>query len=237
MIIKFAVLDSTNRYCLDNYKSLKHMDVVVADRQTVGRGRLGRVWLSKDAISMSVLLKDISEKTANNLVSFVMAVSVFNVLKKHNILSSIKWPNDIILNNKKICGILAQSRYEENLACLVIGVGLNTNTEQFDNSIINKATSLFLETGIKYDNDNLIEEISNEFYVLYQKFANGDHSFIEILRSNNYLLNKMVVFIKDEKQLEGVVKDIDDECNLVVEVNGVLTKIFIGEVLLKGGYL
>ena len=82
----------------------------------------------------------------------------------------------------------------------------------------------------------MIEEISNEFYVLYQKFANGDYSFIEILRSNNYLLNKMVVFIKDEKQLEGVVKDIDDECNLVVEVNGILTKIFIGEVLLKGGY-
>ena len=232
MIYKFDELDSTNKYCLENYESLKDLDVVYALKQKAGRGRLGRSWESDDSIAMSIMLKDNLNYNLG-LVSFVAAASLYNVIKKYVPYLSIKWPNDLLVKNQKICGILCQSKINnEGSKCLVVGIGVNTNNELFSEEIKNKATSLYILNKVKYNNVTIINEIINEF----TSFLKGDNKYLSICRENNYLLDKEIEFEYQNKQLTGKVIGINDKCELLVKnENGVL-ELSTGEVLLKKSY-
>lgn len=236
MIYKFAELDSTNKYCLDNYESLEDLDVVYALHQTNGRGRLGRSWFDDDSICMSIVLKD-NLNYDLGLISFVAASSVYGVLSKYVKGAMIKWPNDILIDDKKICGILCQSKINnEGTKCLVVGIGVNTNNELFSEEIKNKATSLYILNKVKYNNVTIINEIINEFKQVYTSFLKGDNKFLSICRENNYLLDKEIEFEYQNKLLTGKVIGINDKCELLVKnENGVL-ELSTGEVLLKKSY-
>jgi BirA family biotin operon repressor/biotin-[acetyl-CoA-carboxylase] ligase len=236
MIRKFIELDSTNKYCLENYNELNHMDVVYALIQTSGRGRLGRTWVSEDSITMSIILKDDLNYDAG-LVSFVAASVLHNIINKYTKDVSIKWPNDILVNNQKICGILCQSKIEGNdMKCLVVGIGLNSNTTKFEKELSEKATSLYILNNTKYDNDQLVIEIYNEFNKVYEDFIKGGKEYLNICRKHNYLLNKEIEFVYQNNTLAGVVKGIDDECKLIVDTNSEILHLNTGEVLLKKSY-
>ncbi len=236
MIYKFDELDSTNKYCLENYESLKDLDVVYALKQKAGRGRLGRSWESDDSIAMSIMLKDNLNYNLG-LVSFVAAASLYNVIKKYVPYLSIKWPNDLLVKNQKICGILCQSKISnEGSKCLVVGIGVNTNNDKFSDELKNKATSLYIINKVKYNNKTIINEIINEFKQVYTSFLKGDNKYLSICRENNYLLDKEIEFEYQNKQLTGKVIGINDKCELLVKnENGVL-ELSTGEVLLKKSY-
>lgn len=236
MIYKFNELDSTNKYCLENCDSLSELDVVYALHQTNGRGRLGRSWFDDDSICMSIVLKD-NLNYDLGLISFVAAAAVYNVVCNYTRNVSIKWPNDILVDHKKICGILCQSTYLDSKAkCIVVGIGLNTNNEQFSEEIKNKATSLYLLNKYKYDNEELINKILKEFEVLYSKFLKGDNEYLAICRGNNYLLNKEIEFIYKQNELSGIVVGINYRCELLVRVDNEEISLNTGEVLLKNSY-
>ena len=91
----------------------------------------------------------------------------------------IKWPNDIVINGKKICGILTEMSAEINMVNYVVcGIGVNVNTESFDDDIADKATSMFIESGHKYVRNELIAKLLNEFEYYYKKFLDGGLSAI-----------------------------------------------------------
>ena len=235
MIYKFNELDSTNKYCLENYNELKQMDVVYALKQTFGRGRMGRSWESNDSIAMSIVLKDNLNFDLGK-ISFVAAASIYNVLKKYVSNLSIKWPNDLLVNDQKICGILCQSKIEDDAKCLVVGIGLNTNNESFDGELKQKATSLYILNNKKYKNILIIKKIYREFKRLYKLFLKGDTKYLSICKENNYLLNKEIEFIYENKPMSGKVLDINDSCELVIQTKEELICLKTGEVLLKKAY-
>jgi len=236
VIYQFKELDSTNKYCLDNHELLKDFDVVYALNQTSGRGRLGRSWQSGDSIAMSIILKrDLSYDLG--LVSFIAAASVYNVVKKYTSNLSIKWPNDLLVNDQKICGILCQSQFEDEKAkCLVVGIGLNTNTENFENDLKDKATSLYILNSNKYSNKLIIKKIVREFKKLYLDFKKGNKAYLQICQNHNYLLEKEIEFIYQNKPMNGKVIGINDDCKLLIQTPEGIICLNTGEVLLKKAY-
>ena len=141
---------STNEYLKLYYKQLPSDVVVFAKKQTQGKGRLSRTWKSEEGnLYMSILKKGFPRASIFQELMNV-SVSVVKLLKEYDIQEYIKYPNDIIVGTKKVCGILMESLGYKVLEYLVVGIGVNIN--QFDfNELSHKATSVFIEKGISVD--------------------------------------------------------------------------------------
>ena len=145
----------------------------VADKQTAGTGRRGRSWESPEGenIYMSLLLKPAIEPSKAPMLTLVMAVAVAEGIKKicGDISPQIKWPNDIILNKKKVCGILTEMAIDgSGVKYVVIGVGINVNQKVFVPELEGKATSLSLEIMKEFDRKMMISSIFS--YCFFVKF-------------------------------------------------------------------
>ena len=152
--VHFNEVDSTNTYLKENYRIYKNLSFVDASYQSKGKGRLGRSWeANKDeSLIFSVLIKD--KKLLQNApkLSLVAGVAVFKYLEQIGLKNiSIKWPNDIYVNGKKICGILLESVSHEKVDAAIIGIGLNVNQEAFPEGFFRTPTSIKLETGSPMD--------------------------------------------------------------------------------------
>ena len=158
--IYFDTIDSTNTYLKSN-TNLPNLTIVAARHQTNGKGRLGRTWFDNDDLMFSMLVKEHLDKPTD--YSFLIAITICNVLDKFNLNPQIKWPNDIIVNDKKISGILLESTGINRIENVIIGVGINTNSKSFPSNLVFKATSLSLETNNKIDNNKLLDLIIDEF--------------------------------------------------------------------------
>ena len=234
-LILFDELDSTNKYIKQHLDVLDSGTIVIAKNQTNGYGRKGRFWFNdKDnSLTFSLLVKQ-DLRNDLGLITQLTAVSVLKALEQHNISASIKWPNDILINNKKVCGILVENIISNNSISVIIGIGVNINNEEFDKSIIGKATSLYLETKQKYDVLNIQNILLEKLEYYYNQYLNNDTEFLEISRSKSCLIGKEIYL---ENQHETVlVKGIDHLGRLVVEING-LEKVYSGsEVSLSNNY-
>ena len=153
-IIKLDAIDSTNSHLkkLLNEEALEDLTVVVSKHQTNGRGRNGAVWSNKPSLNLAFsLLKrfnslSIKDKFYLNIIS---SISVYELLKKFHVKElTIKWPNDIMTENKKISGILIENNVKgAKITHSIIGVGINVNQNKFRN--LPNATSIFNQTGIE----------------------------------------------------------------------------------------
>lgn len=195
----FSQIESTNGYILEHHRSLREGSVVIADYQTRGRGRLGRKWKSSmgKGLLFSVLLKP--DKSPDHLAFFtqVAGVTLLNTLTPLTKLSyTIKWPNDIYINNKKIAGILCESIIENGeTQALVLGIGLNINQEKNDfiDDLQNKATSLFIETNKKWNPATILSNLLTNLELGYQDFlANNTHSMVKQINDHFYLKDKQI---------------------------------------------
>ena len=208
-IIHLDVVDSTNNYLKENYKNLTEYTIVYADSQISGKGRMGRKWSSSSKnLEFSILLKPKFENIS--LLSLLFGLAVSNTIDKY-IKSEIKWPNDIMVEDKKICGMLAESIVSDKIEAYIMGVGININEDKFEGELNYKATSLKLLLNKDFDIKQILDEFIINFDILYQKYLNNDYSFLKEVRRKNYLLNK-------EGYIQGKkvkVIDIDDEGNLV----------------------
>lgn len=220
--------------------------VVVAEEQTGGIGRLGRSWISpkKKGIWLSIILKPEVEPMNVSKIALVGAAAVNKALKDMGINSQIKWPNDIVVNGKKICGILTEMSCELNMVnYVVIGIGINVNLDKTDipEDLQGKATSLKEAINEEVDRKILLANILNNFEELYKDFKIGDISdTIEICRDNSVLLGEEVRIIRGKETRIGKALDINSEGELVVQFeNNVVENIFSGEVSLRGidGYV
>ena len=170
-IVYLDETDSTNALA-KREKDYPNGTVFVAGKQTQGRGRSGRVWQSDDdkALYMNILLKpDISPQKISS-ITLVFGLAVFNALKGYTDVG-IKWPNDIILDKRKLAGILCEmSANEEKVDYVVLGVGVNVNNESFPDEINKIATSLKIQNGKDYELTEIAAEILNEFDLLYEEY-------------------------------------------------------------------
>ncbi len=226
-IIKFPELDSTNLYVLKNIAELEHGDVILADSQTAGRGRLGRVWFSPAGKNLyfTIVLKDnLSAKIPVHFYTILASLAVLKALRNYKIKPNLKWPNDVLVNGRKICGILA----EANKQGLAVGIGLNVNMNKSELDKIDKpATSLLLESGAEQNRDKLLENILTNFFEYLKK--DTKESFRE-WRKEIDLINKKVTVTDAGKITKGIVRDVTDEGLLLVDTGKGVVKVMSGDV-------
>ncbi len=168
-IIYFKRIDSTQNEIWRLYKNENTPSgtLVIADFQTQGKGTHGRKWYTDEAnnIAFSFLIKMNCNISRLNGLTKKIALIIKEILKqKYNIETKIKEPNDIILNNKKLGGILTETKViEEKVKALVIGIGINTEQDKFTKEIAEIATSIKKETGKEIKREELIAEFCNRF--------------------------------------------------------------------------
>ena len=161
---RFLKISSTQKLAIDlAKKGEKPWLVIVAKEQTEGKGRGKNLWYSPPGgLYFSILLPSLffeNLQLLTNLVAFLVAKVIF---EKFGEKIFIKFPNDLYFKNKKIGGILTENIIFGNKYYSVLGIGLNTNIEKFPESLKKKATSLYLETGKKIDNEEILNIILKE---------------------------------------------------------------------------
>lgn len=166
-LIFFEELPSTQIYAKENSKNIKKGTIILANNQTRGIGTKDRKWYSKENenLTFTIVLKPNEKINKFEYLTIRLAEIIIHTINNfYSIRADIKVPNDIIINNRKVCGILTETEVKgENVENLFIGIGLNVNQKDFDIEIKNIATSLFKETNKMIDKEyiliNLISEI------------------------------------------------------------------------------
>lgn len=233
-IVKFKEINSTNEYAKKAYQSLENNTLIIASHQTAGRGRLGRTWIDSDSNNalFSILVKEKINPVNISNITMLMATSILKVL--NNIVPGflIKWPNDIYYQDKKIVGILAESKINNNnVEYLIVGVGINVNQEIFDETI--NATSLKIITNKKFIIDELIIKIATTFTKDLTNYFRGSITYLEIVRNNFYLKNKNVTFTYNNEEKSGKVVGIDNNGGILIKENTIVNSYQTGEMFLK----
>ncbi len=230
-VILLDEVDSTNNYCKEIGKKEFINTLVVAKSQTGGRGRLGRSFISKKdkGIYMSLLLNPQMKLSEVSKVTCVVATSITKVLSNYiDKTLFIKWVNDIYLNDLKICGILTESKIENNqLKYLIIGIGLNLEHQVFPEDV--NASSIYDEAGIQLNKEELIGKIVNQ--VMNDLKDINDLNHISYFKKHMYLLEESVELLLQNRKHIGIVKGINDNFELLVEVNKNLITVSSGEIL------
>lgn len=174
-IIKFDSINSTSVWARKNLSSLNDFDVISADIQTNGHGQFERKWLSSSEnggnLYISIVLKPENLTHLNELTRFVSIV-VSDVLIEYGLKPDFKFPNDILISGKKICGILAESAFlGTEFKGVVTGIGVNLNlTKKELDTIDIPATSIFNETGKNVDKESFLKQLMSRFEELYDDF-------------------------------------------------------------------
>lgn len=235
----FDEIDSTNTKAKQDFQS-PDGSVFIAEHQSAGKGRLGREWDSEKGcgIYMSVLLKPNIPPENAPLITLIAGLSVCRILRTRNFDAAIKWPNDIVINGKKVCGILTEmSAEKDKINYIVCGIGVNVNNPDFDDVLKVKATSLFIESNTVQCRENIFREILREFEKYYMLFSeNGIEPFLSEYKKHCITLNKQISITSENQILHAVAVDIDTDGALIAECDGEYRKISAGEVSVRGIY-
>ena len=215
--------------------------LALAEFQSAGRGRLGRSWEVPEGTSvmMSILLRPKFEPQYAPTLTLVMGMAVAKAVKSLGFDVSIKWPNDVVVSHKKICGILTEMGVRDGkIDYAVIGVGINVNIREFPEEMADKATSLYLESGKEFDRSQIPGLVMEAFEEYYEKFAatcdlSGLKEEYESILAN---YNQPVRVLAKEPY-EGVARGITDGGELLVEkTDGTIVAVSAGEVSVRGLY-
>ena len=215
--------------------------LALAEFQSAGRGRLGRSWEVPEGTSvmMSILLRPKFEPQYAPTLTLVMGMAVAKAVKNLGFDVSIKWPNDVVVSHKKICGILTEMGVRDGkIDYAVIGVGINVNIREFPEEMADKATSLYLESGKEFDRSQIPGLVMEAFEEYYETFAatcdlSGLKEEYESILAN---YNQPVRVLAKEPY-EGVARGITDGGELLVEkTDGTIVAVSAGEVSVRGLY-
>lgn len=228
----FKSLSSTNDKAREFAKEGKTNLVVVAERQEKGRGRFGREWSSGlGGLYMTLVLREKNMEKIKYL-TFIAAVSVAEAIRKiAGLDAKVKWPNDVMVNHKKACGILTETiSGKENHA--LVGIGLNVNQKKFPKSIMRKSTSLAIESNKIYDIKKTSKLIIDEFNNLYHYYDKRNYGkIIEVWKEYSHTLGKTIKAKTLTGTYTGKAVDVDEECNLILRLNdGTIKKIVEGDI-------
>lgn len=228
--IHFPSIDSTNKYLKDNYSKLENYTFVSADSQSFGKGRNNRIWLSENGknILFSLLILDKDVFRHYKELSVVFAYAILNELSKLGLKDlMIKWPNDIYVKDKKICGILLESVCKSEIECLIVGVGINVNQEVFNGEYRTCPTSIKLELNREIDINVLKDNIYHSFINIINDVLNNK-IFYPLIVKYDYLKGKDGNYNNRKVKIIGI----DNDYSLKISLDDKLVNIYSDEIVL-----
>lgn len=279
-------IDSTNIAAVrESHEGAVHGTLIVADKQTSGRGRRGRIWESPAGKNLyfSLLLRPEFPAEQASMLTLVMAHSVAGAIeetahecrkRRSNVINlpnnsnrvgrvhtqncesgvrctkeseplcaCIKWPNDILIHGKKVCGILTELKVDKGrMQYIVIGVGINVKPQVFEGELAEKASTLEQEWGLKISREQLLRNIMNAFERDYEAFVWEGNLRPLLEEYDSRLLNKdaQVRVLDPKGSFEGIARGITERGELIVEtMDGSICHVYAGEVSVRGlqGYV
>jgi len=221
-IIKLDAIDSTNSYLkkLLTKESLDDLTVVISKHQTKGKGRNGNIWANDASLNLAFsIYKRFNRLNINNkfILNLISSIAVFHLLNENKLNKlTIKWPNDIMSENKKISGILIENSVKGNfINHSVIGVGVNVNQRKFKN--LPNATSMFIETGREFSLDTLASRLGEIFSKNFLQYEKNEGALLKYYNNQLFLKNTDSNYItKDGKRFSGKITRINKNGELII---------------------
>lgn len=237
-------IDTTNRRVKQlGEEGAPHGALVVADCQTAGKGRRGRSWITPagSALAFSLLLRPSLSPDRVSMITLVSALAVSSAIDELTGLStSIKWPNDIVYEKKKLCGILTEMSTElESIHYVVVGIGINVHVREFPQELTDKATSLALITGKSYNRSQLLGLVMKYFEEYYTQFELDQDLRNLKQKYESKLAGKgsVVSIVEKDRERRGTCLGITDMGALRIAFDdGGTEEIISGEVSVRGIY-
>jgi len=230
-ILRFDSLDSTNIEAVNHArKGADEGLCVIAREQTAGRGRHGRAWVSeKDSgLYFSILLRPKLDVKSLPLITLMTGVAACDTLKEIGVKADIKWVNDLLVSEKKIGGILAETVETPTGLAVIVGIGINLTSRNFTENIADTATSIEAETA-KKNAPNEIAEILTRYLIYFYEMLNQEDSRSEILsewqKRSSYFSGKSVRVVVANGVIEGVTDGLEQNGALRVKIGDGSVKI------------
>mgnify|MGYP005854140893 CR=1 FL=1 len=235
-IERFYEVDSTNDVAKQlALQGAPEGTAVISEIQRKGRGRKGREWFSpKGGVWMSVILRPKVDPSQAAPITLIAGLAVAKTLSKlYNLECRLKWPNDVLINEKKVCGVLTEISAEMGrINYIVTGIGINANIDidSFPGGFRNSATSLKNELNRDILRDELVKRLLEEFEELYKIFQKQGFSELkEEWKKSASTIGRKVRIITDSRATEGIARDIGENGELFVEAQGSMEKIISGD--------
>lgn len=211
-------ITSTNTYAKENSDTLEDKSIIYTDRQTAGRGRFERKWvdLGSRNLYMTIFLRLGPEfrESYSNLTQYLSLVNC-KTLEEYGVIPKIKWPNDTLVNNKKISGILSEAIFSGNrLKAIILGIGVNLNANVKDVRAIpdRVATALNIETTQDIDRDEFLDKLVSNFFKGYDNFIeNGFESIKKDYIDHSVLIGEKITIQVLNKKINGIYKTINND--------------------------
>ncbi len=222
-ILAFDTIDSTSTYAKNKASDLPLPSLITANSQTAGRGRRGNSFYSPEntGLYMTVIFEAPAD---SGLLTPKAAVAVCQVLEEYGINPQIKWVNDLFLNSKKVCGILAECFVSNGRTLVSVGIGINLKTENFPDDLPT-AGSINLEC----DKEKLASDIAKR---LLEEM--NSESVVSEYRKRLLVLGREISFVKNGTEYSALAVDINESCNLIAKhTDGRLETLSSGEISIK----
>jgi len=230
-------VDSTNDYAKKKAKELVDGSVIISLEQVKGKGRRGRSFHSGkgDGIYLSIILKPGFEPAKAPFITSIAGAALVNTFNKFNIQTKVKWPNDVLINGKKVAGILTEMSADmEFIEYIVLGVGINVSGLEFPSELKNIATSHKLE-GYDVKKLSIIWQFIYEFELLYNLYLNENTSeVVNILRNNSSVIGKQINVHYMNEVESAIAVDINNQGALIIKTQeGEVKELSSGEISIR----
>lgn len=229
-LIYLREVDSTNAYAVRS--ELEPFTCVVADTQTSGRGRSGRVWHSDtdENLYFSIVIDGLDSSMLlplNIYAGYILADTLKGLVD-----AKVKWPNDMVVNGRKLAGILMETSFSGGvLEKVVLGIGLNVNASAFNSEIKDIATSIYKETGVKQEREKILASFISTFENSFEMFRSGRIDIVKLWSVYSAYLDKKITIHKDGVKTTYTEKGIDATgCLQALDENGSLKTIITGDI-------
>lgn len=236
-ILRFPQLDSTNLHAKRIHRDVPEGTIISADAQSAGKGRLGRKWLSEPGknLMFSIVLKPTLPVERLGLLSLVSAIAVANAIREGTRMEpDCKWPNDVLLQGRKICGILSEAIFDQNsVEAVIVGIGVNVNQTQFPDDLQPTAISMQLATGRTYDTDQVLASILQAFQAPYNALLAGQTAeVVHLWKQQTSMLGKPVMINRSGVEEAGIAIDIAENGALLVQTESGIVPVLSADVTL-----
>ena len=235
--IYYDEVNSTNELLLSDEKITKHGTVLLSENQFIGRGRLGRKWISEKNLSLtfSILLTENIKAKNLNFINLGASLAVAKSLENlYQLDVNLKWPNDVLISNRKVSGILLETVSKgEKIDRVVVGIGINVNQHAFEGQFLLPPTSVRRESGKRIKRERLLSEFLNEFELILEQIMKNPKSLLNSWQSRCDWIGERVKIENGEEELFGVFENIDSDGFLLLRKKDGTKKIISGDVSLR----
>jgi len=231
-------LSSTNTFLMDKKNGYNNNGtVVLAEKQTSGKGRKDRVWYSSPETNLTFSILLTKDKFLNNnssLINFAASLAVaFSIENLYQLKTELKWPNDVLLDGKKTSGILIESTSQGNkIERFVVGIGVNVNQPSFQGTFNYPPTSIRIELGKNVERERFLAEILNNFELLLERIKSNKNEVINDWKAKCKMIGEKISVVENDSEKFGIFYDIDEEGFLILKTRDGIEKVHYGDVSL-----